>query len=473
MPNTELDIGSVDFTAVDVLPLLLVDDRPENLLALEAVLEPLGYPLLTASSGAEALRLLLEYDVALILLDVLMPELDGLETAQLIKARSRTRDIPIVFLTAARDEVGNILRGYGVGAVDYVLKPFDPELLRSKVAVFAELEKSRRALNRSESFLRAAFEAAPIGKTLLDGQQRIVRSNPAFARLAGRDPGDLDGVPIVELCHQDDVEMLSDVLDRVADGDLKAAGDWAGADLRLVRPGADVWVGIVASSIEPTEFAEPLLLVQWVDLSSRRRAEQARAELLLEHAARSQAESIADRLAKLQALSGAIDSLSLDGLLTELALRLVELFDATVAEVQVSGGLEELEEPVAVRASGGEARRVVDDTDSPTVDRWYDAPLVIDGATVGTLRLGLPEDRSFSASERSLLRDAAERAALGIRRAQLHEREHRIAVELQSGLLPKRLPAWGRARGRRRPGHSGSLVDGSASQCDPGLRARG
>ena len=114
--------------------------------------------------------MLLEQDFAMILLDVRMPGLDGLETAELIKQRARTRDIPIVFLTAARDEVSDIARGYGVGAVDYVLKPFDPELLRSKVAVFAELEASRRALKRSEALLSGAFEAAPIGKTVLDAE---------------------------------------------------------------------------------------------------------------------------------------------------------------------------------------------------------------------------------------------------------------------------------------------------------------
>src|SRR5205807_9869585 len=123
----------------DRLPILLVDDRPENLQTLQAVLEPLGFPLVTASSGTHALRLLLEQDFALILLDVRMPGIDGLETARLIKGRERTSDVPIVFLTAARDEVRDIIRGYGIGAVDYVLKPFDPELLRSKVAVFAEL----------------------------------------------------------------------------------------------------------------------------------------------------------------------------------------------------------------------------------------------------------------------------------------------------------------------------------------------
>ena len=169
-----------ELTAGDLLPILLVDDRAENLSALRAVLAPLGLPVHTATSGYEALRMLLERDYALILLDVRMPGLDGLETARLIKSRTRTHDLPIVFLTAASDEVADIVRGYGVGAVDYVIKPFNSELLRSKVAVFAELERSRRALKRSEALLRGAFEAAPIGKTVLDPSRRIVLANPAF-----------------------------------------------------------------------------------------------------------------------------------------------------------------------------------------------------------------------------------------------------------------------------------------------------
>jgi CheY-like chemotaxis protein len=205
----------LDLTAVQALPILLVDDQPENLRTLEAVLEPLGYPLRTASSGHGALRMLLKQDFAMILLDVRMPGLDGFETAQLVKERTRTRDIPIVFLTAARDEVSEIARGYGVGAVDYVLKPFDPDLLRSKVAVFAELEASRRALKRSEALLGGAFEAAPIGKTVLDADGRIIRSNPAFARLVGREPAELNGVAVVELCELADRSALLATLGEV------------------------------------------------------------------------------------------------------------------------------------------------------------------------------------------------------------------------------------------------------------------
>ena len=405
------------------------------------MLEPLGYPLVTVGSGHGALRLLLERDFAMILLDVRMPGLDGLETAALIKQRTRTQDIPIVFLTAARDEVSDIARGYGVGAVDYVLKPFDPEVLRSKVAVFAELEASRRALERSAALLNGAFEAAPIGKTVLDSEGRIVRANPAFASLVGRDPNELTAVAVVDLCHEADRPALSATFDQVMRQSPRAvAAERPELDLRLTSStGAEVWVGMAASVIEAADLSEPLLLAQWIDLTVRRRAEQDRADLLLEQAARAQAEAVAERLSKLQALTAAFEALGLDELLPRLAERLAELFEVDGAEVHITG---EHEQPLVVRAAGapagagsGEAALVVDE------ERWRQVPLVIEGARVGCLRLALPTGRSFSATERSLLQDAADRAALAIRRAQLHEEEHRIAVELQRGLIPKSLPA--------------------------------
>ena len=428
-----------DLTAVQSLPILLVDDQPENLRTLEAVLEPLGYPLVTSSSGHGALRLLLERDFAMILLDVRMPGLDGLETAQLIKERTRTRDIPIVFLTAARDEVGDIARGYGVGAVDYVLKPFDPELLRSKVAVFAELEASRRALKRSEALLSGAFEAAPIGKTVLDAEGRIVRSNPAFASLVGRDLGELVGLAAVDLCDEEDRPALTATFEEVRRFRGPATVERPSVDLRLLSStGEEVWVAMIASAIEATEFADPLLLAQWVDLTVRRRAEQDRAELLLEQAARVQAESVAERLSMLQSLTTALDALTLDELLPRLAGRLAELFGVDIAEVEIAG---ELERPLVVRGAAGQVEGESTQTLAVEDDRWRQVPLVIEAANVGFLRLALPPGRAFSPTERSLLQDAADRAALVIRRAQLHEEEHRIAVELQRGLIPKSLPS--------------------------------
>jgi CheY-like chemotaxis protein len=123
----------------------LVDDRADNLMALEAILASLDQELVTATSGEEALKRLLVDDFAVILLDVQMPGMDGFETAHRIKQRGRTKDTPIIFLTAIDREPHHAFRGYAVGAVDYIAKPFDPWLLRAKVSVFVELfEKNER-----------------------------------------------------------------------------------------------------------------------------------------------------------------------------------------------------------------------------------------------------------------------------------------------------------------------------------------
>ncbi len=126
--------------------ILIVDDRPENLLALEAILEPLGQILVRAGSGDEALRKLLSHNVAMILLDVQMPGINGFETARLIKARERTRYVPIIFLTAISKDEEYVFEGYAVGAVDYMAKPFQPDVLRSKVNVFVDLYQKQQQL---------------------------------------------------------------------------------------------------------------------------------------------------------------------------------------------------------------------------------------------------------------------------------------------------------------------------------------
>ncbi|HEY6038440.1 MAG TPA: response regulator [Kofleriaceae bacterium] len=130
----------------DKIKLLLVDDEPRNLDALEAVLEPDGYTMLRAEDADRALRLLLEHDIAAIVLDIKMPRVNGIELAQIIKGTKRFRQIPILFLTAHMLEDADVLSGYGAGAVDYLTKPFNPQILRHKVAVFADLFRKTRAL---------------------------------------------------------------------------------------------------------------------------------------------------------------------------------------------------------------------------------------------------------------------------------------------------------------------------------------
>jgi signal transduction histidine kinase len=140
--------------------ILLVDDQPANLMALEAMLQGLGQNLVKAESGREALKQLLTHEFAVILLDVKMPDMDGFETAALIRERDKSRDTPIIFLTAADKTHTEAVRGYAVGAVDYLVKPVVPEFVRSKVSVFVELAKKTELLRRQAEQLRVGEQAA-------------------------------------------------------------------------------------------------------------------------------------------------------------------------------------------------------------------------------------------------------------------------------------------------------------------------
>jgi PAS domain S-box-containing protein len=135
--------------------ILLVDDYEPNLFALEVVLAPLGHRLVRATSGAVALKRLLDDDFALILLDVMMPDLDGLQTASLIRKREQACDTPIIFLSAVSRTHTDLLQGYALGAFDYLVKPYDPAILRAKVEVFVELHRTRLEVKRQAGLLQA------------------------------------------------------------------------------------------------------------------------------------------------------------------------------------------------------------------------------------------------------------------------------------------------------------------------------
>jgi signal transduction histidine kinase len=198
--------------------ILLVDDRPDNLLALRAVLEPLGHELVEAGSGEEALRHLLAGEFALIVLDVQMPVLDGFETARLIRGRERTRYVPIIFLTAISGQPEHYLRGYQSGAVDYVYKPFEPEILRAKVSVFVELWMRGTTIEaqREELVVRLAeLDEAHAG--LAAQAVELERSNAALERFA-----EVVGFELREPLHT--VAGLLDLLDDRHTGTLSDEG---------------------------------------------------------------------------------------------------------------------------------------------------------------------------------------------------------------------------------------------------------
>lgn len=152
--------------------ILLVDDRPENLMALEAVLESEHYELVKATSGEEALRRLLKDDFAVIVLDVQMPGLDGIETAKLIKARDRTKDIPIIFISANSKEAEHLFAGYSAGAIDYMVKPFIPQILRSKIDAFVNMYLVNQRLKTQSALLQQkTMELERINEELVQAKE--------------------------------------------------------------------------------------------------------------------------------------------------------------------------------------------------------------------------------------------------------------------------------------------------------------
>jgi PAS domain S-box-containing protein len=196
--------------------LLLVDDDQDNLLALQAILEPLGQELMLAHTGIDALRLCLEHDFAAILLDVRMPEMDGFETAELIRSRKRSLQTPILFVTAYRSDE-QLFRGYNLGAVDFLFKPIVPEILQSKVNVFVELRRTEQLLRRkaeelatAEQRFRAVLEAAPDAMVITDRAGIIELANSRADTLFGRSREALIGRDIHSLlpaweCPQEDL----------------------------------------------------------------------------------------------------------------------------------------------------------------------------------------------------------------------------------------------------------------------------
>lgn len=212
--------------SADKVNILMVDDQAENLLALESLLEGLGQNLVRAQSGKEALRHLLAMNFAVIILDVQMPEMDGFETAALIRERERSRYTPIIFLTAARTSPEHIFKGYSVGAVDYLIKPVVPEILRSKVLAFAELAKktslleianrqlseAQQDLRETEAKFRTLVEQLPAIIYLMDSSGTIIYISPQIESILGFSQDDCasDQYFFLNHLHPDDRDRIAE-----------------------------------------------------------------------------------------------------------------------------------------------------------------------------------------------------------------------------------------------------------------------
>ncbi|MGH8386453.1 MAG: putative bifunctional diguanylate cyclase/phosphodiesterase [Pseudomonas sp.] len=197
--------------------LLIVDDYPENLISMRALLQRQDWQVITAASGFEALGLLLEHDVDLVLLDVQMPGMDGFEVARLMRGSQRTRLTPIIFLTANEQSQDAVIKGYANGAVDYLFKPFDPQILKPKVQALLEHQRNRRALQRLSHDLEVAraFNASVLDNAaegiLVVSEQGLIRfANPATSRLLSATVQELQGRQFLDFLQKPHIPLWAD-----------------------------------------------------------------------------------------------------------------------------------------------------------------------------------------------------------------------------------------------------------------------
>ncbi|MBH8551555.1 response regulator [Nostocaceae cyanobacterium CENA357] len=281
--------------------ILLVDDKLENLLALEAILERLGEKLVRATSGEEALRCLLHQDFAVILLDVQMPGMDGFETATLIRSRGRSRQTPIIFLTAFSTSDQMQFKGYALGAVDYLLKPIDSDILTSKVTVFVELFKKTLAIQRqaaqlaavnaelkqSEERFRSLSTCSPIGIFETDTEGYCRYTNPCYQAICGLSATESLTRKWLESVHPEDQEQ--------------AIASWSAylnegreysEDFRFQTPDGNIrWVEVRTSRMLSGQGDLLGYVGTLEDITERKQAEEVRAQVIREQTARQEAEA--------------------------------------------------------------------------------------------------------------------------------------------------------------------------------------
>jgi PAS domain S-box-containing protein len=298
--------------------ILLVDDHVENLIALEALLTDLGQNLVRVESGLDALRLLLHNEFALIILDVDMPIMNGFETAALIREREKSRHTPIIFLTAINKTEQHVFKGFSLGAVDYLTKPFVPEVLRAKVTAFVELHKKTEEVKRQaqllqrmvkelagsndeirklnvelkeeRDFLSTVLDTADSIVLVLDPQQKILRASRAFQRILGYASEEVTGRAITSF--------------------FVSAGPW-----QDMEEAENYWIAKDGSSRliawSKTELTASHFILTGNDVTERKRAEQQREQFIRGEAARGEAEA-AERRSTFLAEAGTMLAATLD-----------------------------------------------------------------------------------------------------------------------------------------------------------------
>ncbi len=297
---------------VDDIKFLLVDDLEENVVALEALLRRSGLQLFKARSGTEALELLLQHEFALALLDVQMPGMDGFELAEIMRGTGRTRNVPIIFLTAVAGDENRRFQGYEAGAVDYLLKPLDSQMLTSKTSVFFELARQRQKIARQRdqlqktaqelsgalSLLEAHSDNSPLAVVQLDPELRLTAWSKGAERMFGWTAAEMVGKAISELrwLHEDELGSLVGMADRLK-------GDGSPRDVQTHRmyrkDGTVLECEWYRSALLDGDGNLASLNAQILDVTKRRQAEDTQRLLIGELNHR-----VKNMLASVQAIAG-------------------------------------------------------------------------------------------------------------------------------------------------------------------------
>jgi PAS domain S-box-containing protein len=439
--------------------ILLVDDRRENLIALEAILQPLGQSLLFATSGEDALRKLLKHDVALILLDVQMPVMDGFATASLIKKRARTKHIPIIFVTAISKDEEHVFRGYSTGAVDYIFKPFSPEVMRSKVSVFIELHEKNEQLQRQAELLKEQ-ELAELRRESEERYRFLAEAQPDQIWTALPN-GELDyvnqrvldylGTSFIEtvesgwtnVMHPDDLPRTLELWQRALD-----TGQQYENEIRLRRAGDGAYRWHLTRAVPMRSRKGEV--VKWfgsnTDIHDRKRAEEAQQFLVEAGAVLGSSLDYRSTLATLAKLAvpqiadwarvdilqdGRLRTLAVEHvdpkkveLALELGRRYPEAPDAKQGPPQVlRSGESELAEEITEEAL---SELAVDDLHYELVrelgfQSYMCVPLVARGQTLGVMSFVAAESgRRYGDEDLALAEELARRAGTAVENAQLY-----------------------------------------------------
>jgi PAS domain S-box-containing protein len=283
--------------------ILLVDDKPARLLTYEAILAGLEVNCVRANSGAEALEKLLAQDFAVILLDVQMPDIDGFEVARLMRQHPRLERMPIIFVTGVNVGHSDILRGYEVGAIDYIAVPVVPEILRSKVAVLVELHQRRAELKRlntdlalarsqlaeeltrdnsfhkrteaalrdSERVFKALVENAKVGVARNSLEGAFLYVNPGFCEIVGYSAEELLQMTWQQITHPEDLELDTSNARRIVAGE---ASSYSVEKRYLRKDGASVWVRLYGSIVKDDDDRPKTAMAVVVDITERRLADE-------------------------------------------------------------------------------------------------------------------------------------------------------------------------------------------------------